>query len=86
MSAERKLLAVQLANQRLVEAQQKAQGELDRLRAENQQLKQMNSRLREQLVRAEKLSDTLKTEYRQVIGKDYSGKMQITKFGFQKSA
>lgn len=84
MSAEGKLLAVQLANQRLVETQQKMQGEIDRLRAENLGLEQEKARLQEQLARAERLCDTLKTEYKQTSGKEFSGRTQITKFGFQK--
>ena len=86
MSAEGKLLAVQLANQRLVESQQKAQSELDRLHAENLELKQQNTRLQAQLARAERLNDTLKSDYKQVFGQEYAGRIQITKFGFQKSA
>ena len=86
MSAEGGLLAVQLANQRLVEAQQKAQNELDRMHAENLELKQQNARLQARLTRTERLNDTLKADYKLILGKEFTGKMQITKFGFQQSA
>jgi len=86
MSAEGRLLAVQLANQRLTESLQKMQDELERVRAENREFAQRNARLQERLAGAERLCDTLKAEYKQATGKEYAGRRQITMFGFQKSA
>lgn len=85
MPAEGKLLAVQLANQQLTQSMQKMQDELERLQAENQELAQKNAQLQKRLAGAERLCDTLRTEYKQSTGKEYKGRKQITMFGFQKS-
>ncbi len=85
MPAEGKLLAVQLANQQLTKSLQKVQDELEQLQAENQELVQKNAQLQMSLAGAERLCETLRTEYKQSTGKEYEGRKQITMFGFQKS-
>jgi len=86
MSEAGKVLAVQLANQRLTESREKVQEEIDRLRAENRELQKNNAQLKERLTSAEELCETLKAEYKIATGKEYEGRRQITMFGFQKSA
>ena len=82
MSIKGKLLAVQLANQQLAETQKRMQEELDRLRAENEQLSTHNARLERELAQADQHQKTLEQEYQRTSGTRYQGKASTTKFGF----
>ncbi len=85
MVDEGTVIAVQLANKRLSETMQKMQGELESLRAENAQLKEEKLRLQKSLEQMAHSHDTIKKEYQQATGSDYSGRRQTSMFGFGKS-
>ena len=84
MSEEHTVIAVQLANQRLSETMLKMQAELEILRTENAQLKEEKQRLQKSLEQLTHSHDTIKKEYQQATGADYSRRRQTSMFGFSK--
>ncbi len=85
MSDESKLMAVQLANQRLADSAGKMEVELTQLRAENAKLKEEKLRLQKNLDQLSHSHDTIKQEYHQATGGDYAGTQQTSMFGFSKA-
>lgn len=85
MSNEGKLVAVQLANQRLIQSMEKIEAEIVQLRAENGQLKEENSRLQTRLDSVETHNKTLQDEYKKGTGQVYVGTMRTSKYGFGRS-
>ena len=85
MSNEGKLVAVQLANQRLTESVEKIQAEIKVLTAENSRLKEENSRLHTRLESLESHNKTLQDEYKKGTGQIYAGTMRTSKYGFGRS-
>jgi chromosome segregation ATPase len=82
MSDEGKLLAVQLANQRLAESRQTLQAENEKLQEEKGELTEQVARLQGRLKNLERLHEELKSEYKRSAGNPYQGRMETTKFGF----
>ncbi|MFT5374449.1 MAG: regulator of replication initiation timing [Candidatus Latescibacterota bacterium] len=85
MADENTLLAVQLANQRLSETTHKMEVEVNTLRTENAQLREENARLQKSLEQLSHSHDTIKQEYQQATGSDYTGRRQTSMFGFGKN-
>jgi len=85
MADENTVIAVQLANKRLSETMQKMETELNALRTENALLKNENDRLQKSLEQLSHSHDTIKQEYQQATGGDYTGRKQTSMFGFAKS-
>ena len=85
MSSERKLVAVQLANQQLTESMEKIAAEIAELREQNEHLTEENTRLQARLETIETQCKTLQDEYKKGTGQAYSGTMQTSKYGFGKS-
>jgi FtsZ-binding cell division protein ZapB len=84
MSNEGKLVAVQLANQRLTESMEKIQAEIEILRAENTRLTEENIGLQTRLDLVESDNKTLQDEYKKGTGQAYVGTMRTSKYGFGK--
>ena len=84
MSNEGKLVAVQLANQRLTQSMEKIEAEIAQLRAENLKLKEENAQLQTKLDAVETHNKTLQDEYKKGTGQAYVGTMQTSKYGFGK--
>ena len=84
MSDEGKLIAVQLANQRLAESRQTLQSENGKLQEEKRELTEQVTRLQGRLKNLETLHEELKAEYNRSAGSAYQGRMETTKFGFRR--